>query len=354
MDSTMTKAKQKSIYWQVIRGLCIISVISIHCPSAIESSRSEAWFWLYFFIRQLTNFPVAVFLFMAGYFTKIDRWENDPRNEVCFRIRRLLVPYIIWSIVYIGIKTLLKEQMSVLEVVGEFFLGKAASPFYYVVVLLQLTLLTWLMIRAASSKRLFWSIAIWCLTAISLVVLYLCSAWHDTIPWYCDTIFPVWILFFYLGIVFRLNQNRASFFDVLGKWWMIVLMFLVNILEAAYWLDRSPKLAISQNRFGAYLYSLAIISFVYKQSNTEHSQTYIRNGLKWIGDNSFALFWIHCLIIEFVKRVLSKVPKVDTWIMRYSMCLVLTVVLSISCIILVKRIARKAGLERYLYIIGFR
>ena len=59
----------KSRYWQAVRGMCILAVIMIHCP--MGQSCVDQMTWLA--VRQLINFPVAVFIFMAGYFVKPDK-----------------------------------------------------------------------------------------------------------------------------------------------------------------------------------------------------------------------------------------------------------------------------------------
>lgn len=63
---------QKNSEWQYLRGICIIAVVLIHCASHVEIDGSwERVFYLIY--RNLTNFPVAVFLFISGYFVNPDR-----------------------------------------------------------------------------------------------------------------------------------------------------------------------------------------------------------------------------------------------------------------------------------------
>jgi len=69
-------AKDIDAYWQYIRGICIICVILIHCKTGVgyENNLIGSWnfdYWLIF--RQFINFPVAVFIFLAGYFTNIEK-----------------------------------------------------------------------------------------------------------------------------------------------------------------------------------------------------------------------------------------------------------------------------------------
>lgn len=63
---------KKQQYWQIVRGICILAVVMIHCPQGKEGFGQTVWLG----IRQIINFPVALFIFMAGYFVnppKVDK-----------------------------------------------------------------------------------------------------------------------------------------------------------------------------------------------------------------------------------------------------------------------------------------
>lgn len=57
--------KQRDPYFQAIRGICICAVILIHCQATGHTTFAE---YYQIILRQTINFPVAVFVFMAGYF----------------------------------------------------------------------------------------------------------------------------------------------------------------------------------------------------------------------------------------------------------------------------------------------
>lgn len=62
--------KEKREYWQSIRGICILAVVLIHSLSGFDySSASNVKFVIF---RQVINFAVATFVFMAGYFVNVD------------------------------------------------------------------------------------------------------------------------------------------------------------------------------------------------------------------------------------------------------------------------------------------
>ena len=45
--------KEKNIYWQSIRGICILAVIMIHCPTGQEYSLGTYNTWI--ILRQIIN-----------------------------------------------------------------------------------------------------------------------------------------------------------------------------------------------------------------------------------------------------------------------------------------------------------
>lgn len=70
-------------YWSMLKGIAILAVLLIHIPLTSNIYGLLA-------TRQIINFPVALFLFLSGLFVK--RYGNTWDN-----IKRLLIPYLIWS-----------------------------------------------------------------------------------------------------------------------------------------------------------------------------------------------------------------------------------------------------------------
>ena len=75
--------KQRDDFWQFIRGLCIAAVVLIHCPNGI--GYSPVCFYSWFSLRQIINFPVATFVFMAGYFVSRQKVEAKPISYMVVR-----------------------------------------------------------------------------------------------------------------------------------------------------------------------------------------------------------------------------------------------------------------------------
>ena len=62
---TVKNEKQRDPYFQAIRGICMCAVILIHCQAQGHTAMAE---YYQIVLRQIINFAVATFIFMAGYF----------------------------------------------------------------------------------------------------------------------------------------------------------------------------------------------------------------------------------------------------------------------------------------------
>ena len=62
--------KEKREYWQSIRGICILAVVLIHSLGGFDYSTGYSVEFV--ILRQIINFAVATFVFMAGYFVNVD------------------------------------------------------------------------------------------------------------------------------------------------------------------------------------------------------------------------------------------------------------------------------------------
>ena len=67
----------------MLKGIAILAVVMIHIPPTADTNSIIA-------SRQIINFPVAMFIFLSGYFAKQD--ENTWLS-----VKRLSLPYLIWS-----------------------------------------------------------------------------------------------------------------------------------------------------------------------------------------------------------------------------------------------------------------
>ena len=121
---------------QMLRGLAIMAVVLIHsCPGGMGQV----------LIRPFLNFCVPMFFFLSGHLTCLDRgdWLAFFRK----RITRVLVPYVLWSIIYT-----LMDGGGLWRLFSDLLTTNAAPQLYFVAVYIQFVLLTPLLGKLARSR----------------------------------------------------------------------------------------------------------------------------------------------------------------------------------------------------------
>ena len=87
----------KRAYWQSIRGVCILAVVLIHSLGGFDYS--IGYNTAFVILRQLINFAVATFVFMAGYFVNADALSDKEFSYKHWIIYRGAAVYPIYDLV---------------------------------------------------------------------------------------------------------------------------------------------------------------------------------------------------------------------------------------------------------------
>lgn len=313
---------KKQQYWQMIRGICILAVIMIHCPQG-----GVAWLG----IRQVVDFPVALFVFMAGLFVNPIKVSSHWLKK---RVGRLLLPFLVWSSVY-SIKRAIFDSANLKMLFYDFIIGKSITPLYFILVLLQLTLLTPYLVDRKKGMYL--------ITPIYLVYIYAYNISTGSMPLLYETLFPTWVFFYLLGMDVREGKYR----DFAVKGWMIGLALLVSFGEVYLMLKWGCSIGFvsSQIKLSSFIYATLIALWL-----SQHYQETESNVLSTIGDCSFGIYFSHILVMWIVSKVLSMVG-VDTWVWKWSLTFLFTfmfdyvIVWSVRKIFASKKILKYIGFE---------
>lgn len=256
---------------------------------------------------------------------------------------RLCVPFVIWSLFYSGI-SLAKDihhgvRVYWLGYIYRFIVGKSATPFYYIVVLIQLTIITpWLVHVVKESKTI--KNLLWLITPCYLLYVY---AWNFTTgssPRLYETLFPAWFGFYYLGITVRCGLKLEC------SGWEVLIAWAVSCVEALALrkLGMSMGFYTSQITVGSFLYSVAVIDWMFKQSDTQGGNTKL---LGRIGDCSYGIFYVHIAVLT----VIGKFIQSDDWYLYWSLRFAMTSVISFAIILAGQKILKKQ--KKLLRFIGF-
>lgn len=163
-----------------------------------------------------------------------------------------------------------------------FIVGKSATPFYYIVVLVQLTLITPWLVKIVKHNGII-SRILWLVTPLYLMYLY---AWNYIVgisPRLYETLFPAWFGFYYLEIHVRCGRKWR------GNGYIVTCTLLLSCIESVGLRAAGFDIGFytSQITAGLFLYSVAMIGWFLKKSENGHGDG---NLLTKIGDCSYGIF----------------------------------------------------------------
>ena len=104
--------------------------------------------------EQVVMFSVPAFLFVSGFFIAFASSRNKDTvgwDVIGNRIKSLIIPYFLWTILFILLNFLQGEIYSVSKILKQFLLGQASPPYYFVPLLVQLYLLAPILVRIAKN-----------------------------------------------------------------------------------------------------------------------------------------------------------------------------------------------------------
>lgn len=280
--------REKNKYWQAVRGICILSVILIHCR---YDTRGGGY---YIVFRNLINFPVAVFFFISGFFVKIEKAHT--KQWLLKRLKKLILPYLFWSLIYFAVGIINTGTNKIEYYLSALILGKAAAPFYYIIVLVLYTVITPLLTKALNSKLL--SAVILLLTPTLQMLGYILLAFNMDI-WNALRYTPIWIAFYYGGMMIKkyrptIHKRRHEFL-VMGT------AVLIEIVESCLMLNtRFSAGAFGQYRVSGFIYATCVILCILMHETDCHVSDFAAR----LGDDSFAIFFIHYIFIIVLEHLI--------------------------------------------------
>ncbi len=285
----------RNTYWQQIRGVTILAVVFIHCRNGVELPLSSLNGASYIILRNLMNFPVDMFFFMSGFFMKP---VDDVKSFYRKRLPKLVIPYLFYTIAYLGMSVVLGSDISAKRIILAVFLGTASTPLYYIVVLTYFTLLAPFLLKAVHNKKI--SIIILSSTPVFISLGYVIKFTEANL-WDYMKYTPIWLSFYYLGMIIKAYKPTFSR-SVL--WILLPVSFACELISTKILIKPFGVIAYSQLRFTGAFYSLIIIMLAYEYSKKSN----IDDKCKWlavIGDNSYAIYYMHCAFLMVFTKIIS-------------------------------------------------
>lgn len=302
---------------QVLRALAVIAVVVVHtCPDGMYQV----------VFRPFVNFAVAVFLFLSGYLTNL-----NVDNKIAFykkRIIRVLIPYIVWTVIY----SLINGHPE--KILKNLLTTNAEATLYYVFVYIQFVLIAPFLIKLIKSK---WSWVGWLISPVSTVLFkYIPLLCGFELNSYLSIFWNVcclgWFTYYYLGIMLGNNLINKEL-----NWKKLSVIYIITIImqmaEGYGWLLLGNTNPGSQIKMTTYLTSTVFILLAYCYLKNNKSKT--NKILTVIGDCSFGIYLSHILF----KRLLQFTDVYD--LLPFGVNTVIIFVLSLMFVLIGRKILGK-------------
>lgn len=335
----MVRNSMRDNYFSFMKGVAIIAVLFIHTPFMDGTGAAEIA------SRQLVTFAVAIFFFLSGYFIKDERLDIKG-------ILRIFIPYSIWSTIWFTETTITGSQpVTTWKIVNSIFFGGAFFPLYFLIVLVELKLISPWMIRhikryIKDHRYCFYKDWALLITPAMLIVLYTIQYSTRQQPLVYAQIFPTWFLFYYVGALMKLgcisvNGPVALCCTIFGQYLSILESAYINeILNVPFW-------AASQIKFSTFFYAL---SFCFLLMSLHRKME--RTWLVRLGEFSFGIYLLHIPVLKVASTIVSEFSfwsLFENWGGQISL-----VSITIACCYLILIISNKilpAKINKYL---GFK
>lgn len=315
---------------QFIRAVLILMVIVIHSIS--ECSYCENFVIILF--RTLCNLAVPIFFFISGYYFNVKKYENNKRKYIFNKVTRLLIPLLIWNVIYF----LLSQGHEFKRLVT----FSSAGHLYFIVVLIQLILITPLILKLYN--KTFFRCIVYISTPLYLIIYrILWIKYNIDIPLH-QYYFFAWIIYYMEGIRYRNYRITTYKLTKLMKIGMCVLFLLVYIYNTVIYVNVGFDYSLSQMNVLNMLNALLIFRFIYYFIMKDKKVT--NKLLIDIGNKSFGIYFIHMLMLRIVDMVF-KGANMHIYIIIIK--IILTLAMSYICM----KLFEKFNNKRLNKILGF-
>lgn len=280
----------KSYNIQLLRGLAIVAVVLIHnAPRGLPQV----------FIRPFINFSVGLFLFLSGMLSNADRWHHRKR------IVKILIPYVLWTLIYSSMRTIQTPGKLTIQFIKSFITASGAAVMYYVFVYCQFTLLIPIIDKLVKSRYKYLGFLIAPLEIIFMRLLPLMSG-YEMNP-YISIIMRVsclgWFTYLYLG--YHMGNGMLEIKSSTKRLWIVLIVTIVLQMFGGYWYwtmgnpNCGTQLKLSFLFIGAVFVMLA---FRFAENYTVQRNKII-NIMKYIGDISFGIYFSHLAVMMVLRHI---------------------------------------------------
>lgn len=322
-------AKERILSIEYIRGISMLGVVGIH-TGAFSLSNPHVNVHLFALLEIFTRFSVPIFFFVSAFGLFLSQNLNEPFDYLKFmkrRLRTVLIPYLIWSLIYMIHYTLVSHDASIWHqpLLSEYFLfGLASYQLYFLVILLWFYALmpVWRFITYHVINSPIKNLAI--LLFIQILVNYYSSYMLQPFSnsFYLNLALQYrlsywvvhYIFIFILGAVCAIKYTEflTLTYNKLRTITMSFYLTLIGMLLFYYYLlfgkGYTPEAAVNTahqlSPIGV-LYTFAATIFWFSLFSHNRLPSLITNILQSLGNHSYMVYLVHPLVMFYLVNYLT-------------------------------------------------
>lgn len=331
MNKVAKANKLAEIEW--IRAISCLLVIIIHVTAEFWTSfiKGSVQYKFNIGLNTIAQFAVPGFIFLSG-FVSYYVYHNKEYRTLDFykkRMFKILIPYFVWSIIYIILNYNLYNYPIYLKTMAkDILIGRASFHLYYMVLIIQFYLVFPLLLKTYKKiDNKFISLAGF--LAINIfVILFVKTPFKDRL-------FPNYLMFFGLG--FFLAELKLKGF-VASKALKVGIFSLYSIIALYYLMERYrviselPLISNELYRFAWWYFSAISIIGIYLLANIIKAKrvNLIENKIvQSLSNHSFNIYLSHIFFITILRQ-LSWFNQFKAYSMTLAFVFELVIIIGIS------------------------
>lgn len=308
MNKETSKLASTDILGEIewIRAISCILVIIIHVTAEFWTSFmiGSIQYKSIILLNTISQFAVPCFICISG-FVLYYVYHNKEYNVLKFykkRITKIVIPYLVWSAIYIiVIHNYYKPPISLAIIVEDILQGRASGHLYFIILILQFYILFPLILKVykiINNKILSMGVFL----GINIItVLFIRTPFKDRF-------FMNYLMFFGLG--FLLADLKLKGFK--SKYFLKATIFTVYLIFTVYYfIDRYstivglPFIFKELHRYVWWIFSLISILNIYLIANMfkDRRLSLIENKIiKSLSNHSFTIYLSHMFFIILLRQ----------------------------------------------------
>jgi peptidoglycan/LPS O-acetylase OafA/YrhL len=319
-------------------------------------------YYVMLLVVQIAVVAVPAFLFISGFFIAAMTGRNHDRvgwKAVFSRIKFLIWPYLLWSLIVILLAILLEgETYTLRELAWALISGGATAAFYYIPLLILFYLLSPFISPIAKRRP-------WLLLAIAAVLLGLAvvARYAFFLEWPVGRLdallvyfrnwqFPANFFWFALGMVIGFHLAAVKHRLVAAKWGLLAACLITYGLALAEWvmltrLTERPWIAPQTTAMSQLFMLFTLLTYLAFANLTFPFSAQLGE----IGSMAFGIYLIHIPVLTVTaKAVYHLIPAALGYLILFQLILVTA---GIAIPVLMMKLAGRSPASRYYqYIFG--